>query len=151
MSRQEKRPPYGSPPWAAEALKHRPLIVAGIIISSRSPATRSPPSRGNILEMSHRHQTSEPSGGDVESGVEVEAGQWEPQSDVVPCDSVPGHHVFKHLELSQPPPPNPVWFHLVPKLQPGTPGFVSNPHSKHPASFGGQFRSTTPYLREGET
>jgi hypothetical protein len=39
--------------------------------------------------------------------------------------------LFKHLRLS----PVPVWFHLVPKLKPGTPGFVSNPHFKQPARF----------------
>ena len=41
--------------------------------------------------------------------------------------------IFKHLQSS----PVPVWFHLVPKLKPGIPGFVSNPHFQNslPDSF----------------
>ncbi len=42
--------------------------------------------------------------------------------------AVPGHHVFNNLQ----PLPELVWFHLVPKLKSGTPGFVSHRTLKTP-------------------
>jgi hypothetical protein len=37
--------------------------------------------------------------------------------------AVPGHHVFKHLQI----PPNPIWFHLVPKPKTGHTGVCLTP------------------------
>jgi hypothetical protein len=48
----------------------------------------------------------------IQPRIEPDAIQRHERQCVMPFDSVPGHHVFKHLER----PPNPIWFHLVPNL-----------------------------------